>query len=68
VLVGHSGHIDVYDAEDLSLLASLPISFGPRTVFIPEGMVAYENNGNTYVSDFPPLFVVFEALKKKKRP
>jgi len=68
VLVGHSGHIDVYDAEDLSLLASLPISFGPRTVFIPEGMVAYENNGNTYVSDFPPLFVVFEALKEKNRP
>ena len=67
IFVSCPGRLEAYSVDDLTLLASLPIYFGPKTLFLPDGGVVYEDGGDVHVSDSSPLAVALKVLEKKKQ-
>lgn len=54
---------DAYSTADLTLLATLPIDSGPKTIFLPDVGVLYEMSGRVYVTDPSPLSFALEKQK-----
>lgn len=62
------GTLDAYSTDDLTLLTSFPsLTISPNSIFLPDGRMAYEINGDTYLSDSSPLAVATEKLEELKR-
>lgn len=65
--VSRIGHLEAYSTEDLTLLLSLPINLGRKTVFLPDGCMLYEGIDATYISDSSPFTIATKKLEEMKR-
>ena len=62
------GTLDAYSTDDLTLLTSFPSSaISPNSIFLPDGRMVYEINGDTYLSDSSPLAIATKKLEELKR-